>query len=610
MKVLNKNIFAALLALPMVAGLTSCTEEVDYSAAEVPTTAQVYFSKDDVKTISLTDGQSSFDVNVYRMDTSSDLTVPVSATDASGLFQLPSSVSFASGKSVATMTVTFDFDDLTPDTGYDIVFNLNEQTSEYGLSSTTLTVKYAPWSEWELFGDGTGTYTYTQFFSGDDPERPVYKRASLLNPTQAQFKVEGVMYGVDMIIDYDASTGSCKIAETYIGYDHASYGSVYIADAGTYWVDIRQSEEATYDMFPSSFNEETGLFSLYVAYYVGAGYFGYGYEYLQLDGYTQYDYSLTLSNAGHYLDPAGVDNAVVHILKGADVATYKCALFEGALNAAAVEQAAADIVAGTVEAEMVTESGYQAFPLDTDGKYTAVAVAFDADENVLSTASLTFEFMPVGMEDPWVSLGMCAYTEDCITTFFGVENLTYSVEVLEHSSKPGLYRLVNPYGAAYPYNEEGDYDTTQSYYLEIDAQDPEGVYINSSATGMNWGYGEITIWSYAGYYLENGYSLDEIKAAGYCGTLENGVITFPAESLLIGMAEYKDGTLYDANVNGAFKVDMTNLQSTSAATRAIAGSDRTMKTPTGAFKVARTRSIEGMRVDGKVFTEQCRQTVK
>ena len=157
-------------------------------------------------------------------------------------------------------------------------------------------------------------------------------------------------------------------------------------------------------------------------------------------------------------------------------------------------------------------------------------------------------------DEDWVSIGYALYTEDMITTFFGVENLTYEVEVQTVPEAPGLYRLVNPYGAAYSYNSPSDYNTSKEHYMVIDAQDPEGVYIKRHHSGMDWGYGEFIFFSYAGYYIENGNSLEAVKGAGYCGTLVDGVITFPAGTLLIGMANYNGGGLYTSNKNGMFRV--------------------------------------------------------
>ena len=157
-------------------------------------------------------------------------------------------------------------------------------------------------------------------------------------------------------------------------------------------------------------------------------------------------------------------------------------------------------------------------------------------------------------DDDWVSIGTGTYREDFVTTFFGVQNLVYAIEIESVPEAPGMYRLVNPYGASYPYNVPGDYDTSLKHYMVINAQDPEGVYIERHYSGMDWGYGEFIFHSYAGYYIEKGYSLEDVKAAGFCGTLKDGKITFPAGKLLIGMADYNGGGLFDANVNGQFEV--------------------------------------------------------
>ena len=150
-------------------------------------------------------------------------------------------------------------------------------------------------------------------------------------------------------------------------------------------------------------------------------------------------------------------------------------------------------------------------------------------------------------------IGMGKYTEDIVGPLYDGEVLTYEVEILESNKTPGLYRLVNPYGEAYPYNEEGDWDASKKYYLEINATDAEGVYFELQNTGLNWGDGNVYVYSYAAYYLDYGYTLDDVKAEGLAGTLVDGVITFPAESILVGFLEESDD-LYYANTNGAFKV--------------------------------------------------------
>lgn len=152
---------------------------------------------------------------------------------------------------------------------------------------------------------------------------------------------------------------------------------------------------------------------------------------------------------------------------------------------------------------------------------------------------------------PWASIGVGTIIDDYITGFFGVDNASWEVEIEANQVVPGFYRLVNPYGAGYPYNEPGDYDDTQDYYLEIHAEDPSKVWIPTTTYGMDWGYGNFIFGSMAGLRIGQG---KPEAAEGYYGQLADGIITFPADALLIGMSDYNDGGLYTCNSSAAFKV--------------------------------------------------------
>jgi len=146
--------------------------------------------------------------------------------------------------------------------------------------------------------------------------------------------------------------------------------------------------------------------------------------------------------------------------------------------------------------------------------------------------------------------GYANYTDDLLTTFFGVDNTTHPVKLQERDDRPGYFRLINAYGAGYAYNEDGDFDAANDYYIIIDATNPEQVYIPERCEqGTDYGYGNFIVYSMAGYYLEKG---DEESAESYYGRYENGKITFPTDALLFGMANYNSGGLYSSNNNGAF----------------------------------------------------------
>ncbi|MDR2804249.1 MAG: hypothetical protein LBB85_01190, partial [Dysgonamonadaceae bacterium] len=180
-------------------------------------------------------------------------------------------------------------------------------------------------------------------------------------------------------------------------------------------------------------------------------------------------------------------------------------------------------------------------------------------EGYTSPYGLSEYTVKVGIAAPWVSLGKGIFIEDFLTTFYTTENIPYEVEIQENQLQPGFFRLVNAFGEDYPYNDPGDWDTSKDWYLEIHAEDPTAVYINVQETGMIWSYGMFYVGSLAGYYMARGQTLEEQKAAGNTGTYENGVITFPPNTLLVGMANYNNGGLYTANSNGAFTVAMPGV---------------------------------------------------
>ena len=163
-------------------------------------------------------------------------------------------------------------------------------------------------------------------------------------------------------------------------------------------------------------------------------------------------------------------------------------------------------------------------------------VTFDAEGNARESVSTVFEFEAGGSS--WESLGMALYTDDLIEGIFSAAvPVSYEVEVLESTKTPGLYRLKNPYGEAYPYNEDGDWDDSMDYFLEIDATDPNAVSIDAQELGLDWGYGMISVVGVA------------------TGTLANGVITFPEKAFYLAMAGYNGGNWsFYGNPSGAFKL--------------------------------------------------------
>ncbi len=188
------------------------------------------------------------------------------------------------------------------------------------------------------------------------------------------------------------------------------------------------------------------------------------------------------------------------------------------------------------------------------GDYYDITVAINSEGNTTDYGVSTYNFK-AGLT-AWVDMdGTAQYREDCITTFFGVGNDIMELAIQKNVVTEGIYRLVNPYGEAYPYNEPGDWDDTQDYYLTVNASDPDAVYVELSPTGMDWGYGMFSIQSLATLYESRGRAtIEEMKVSNpeYFGTLKDGIITMPARSLVLSMADYNEGGWYTSNGSGLF----------------------------------------------------------
>lgn len=166
---------------------------------------------------------------------------------------------------------------------------------------------------------------------------------------------------------------------------------------------------------------------------------------------------------------------------------------------------------------------------------------------------------PIDYSDNWVSVGEADYTDDVMTTFFNVENLTWKVEVEENADLKGVYRLVNPYSCANcPFAKlVKDFQTTGDDYILINAHDPEGVFIEFSDLHLDFGYGNVTVGCWAAYYFnkeDNTDTLEDMKASGRCGRLVDGNIFFEKKDLTVQTTIYYENNIMYANFNRGFRV--------------------------------------------------------
>lgn len=138
-------------------------------------------------------------------------------------------------------------------------------------------------------------------------------------------------------------------------------------------------------------------------------------------------------------------------------------------------------------------------------------------------------------KEGWRKVGVGTYTDALLTVSNYTEGETYPVIVEEKEDTPNFFRIVNPLKNSLYAKENGTFcDCGHDHYMYIDATDPEAVSVKMSSSGLDLGYGNITIWSILEMYAGQ-LSAEELKRYGYkiaSYDAETRTISFPKSSLI------------------------------------------------------------------------------
>ena len=542
---INKYILG--LAAVVITGFSSCNTDVEgetYSAD--PTLQSITFDaatqtinvsadKSEASTVvRITRGVSAGEANVnFTAEASED---GIFSNDANGV------VKFAAGQNSAVINVKAE--NLEKEQSYTYTITLDEAVKntldtianpKQNLKYVIKVTREGDWSDWKKWNSaGTGNFVYGGHFSalsGDDPDLPLTCRQNLLNPSKYQLKIQHWGYNVDLVMDYDSSTGVVKVAsESFTGASSSTYGDIYVMDYNDWLVKYKGGSAS--DNYNGSFDTEKGIITLctvYIDYVDPTDPWGAGWESFYLDGYVRKDLSSALEYVGVLTNADNEVKVMANLTLGADAETVKALIVSADDDAQAVADA---LAAGDVEGMDVTAGTIQVpMPEGATGKLQLV-VAVISDGAVGSVSSVFFEYYGGG-KNPWQSLGKGYLTDNFfITNYYKDQETeevwtpqTYEVEILENTDEPGMYRIVNAFEGAVKliYGENYTYYYEPSN-MEVNATDPEGVYFS----GQPIGYANQTISSYGGYLLSTGdYTLEQLKGDGSLGTLKNGEITLP-----------------------------------------------------------------------------------
>ena len=146
---------------------------------------------------------------------------------------------------------------------------------------------------------------------------------------------------------------------------------------------------------------------------------------------------------------------------------------------------------------------------------------------------------------------------DALTALYDVESVLAEIDVTiyKHNTAKGLYMIKDPWAKmivpalgieSEDAIEDAGFKHTATN-LVINCVDPTKCYIEKQNLGLTISYGELMISS--DYHPES-------NPSGIAGTLEDGVLTFPIGGILAGASKYESGTMFESNLNGAFRLVM------------------------------------------------------
>ncbi len=520
------------MVVATVAGFASCSDDDDYVPAVMPGNAQVYFSNAQESTVNIVEDQTEFDVLVLRQDTEGELTVNIQANDPSGIFTIPSTVTFADTEATANLHITYDFADIEGNVRYPISLKIDEKDATlYGDASTSFVVLYAPWKS-----IGECKYTdglISSLYNADPLTYLVEVEESMTQP--GLYRVVNP-YGADYPYnepgDYDPdnnyyltinATDPTKVylEESPTGCNWGNGEFIFYSIAG---LRLAQGNPAAAEGYYGTVKD--GVITFPKGSLLGAmGTDGWytcnanGKFKLVLPGGVDGDYSVSAPLAGIIDYVGGVKKAVVEVTMGKDVKTVKVAVVPGADTDAAVEGIESESLEGVVTLGYSETAQTADFTLGEEGTYSIVAVAYDKEGGAQETYTTLISYYD---NDNWTTLGDGEYADGLLLPRLeGFEPTSWEATIQQHKDKSGLYRVLQPY---WPFDDVAD------GALVIDATDPDHVYVPFASSGVEVD-GILGWYSDAAMYIDNGYTIEDIVAAGAeigFGTMADGIITIPA----------------------------------------------------------------------------------
>ncbi|MBR4921499.1 MAG: hypothetical protein IKZ62_09335 [Prevotella sp.] len=387
---INKYILG--LAVAVLGGLSSCNTDAEGTLYNSDLEHVTFDGTSTSVSLSVDESSTTIPVTINRgvVANASTITFKAEASEE-GIFSNDANgtVTFAPGQNTATFNVTAA--NLEKEKSYTYTLSLSDAAIATADTITKVTQnkvytikvkREGDWTAWEEWNEkGTAVYKYSgiiSVLSGDQPNLKFTYRHNVLNENLMQFKLEAWGKNVELILNYDKSTGVVSCAPQFTGVVSSDYGDVYISDIPSYF----PPEDVTPEDY-GSFDEEQGIIKIPIVYFVDAGYFGWGSEYVYIDGYERSDYSMTVAYFGKLTTSEDQNFLLADITFAKDVEYVLYAL----ATADKADATLAGLIDGSIAGEKLKESGRVQVPVTEPGTYYLIAVAFAGGKAVNSEAA-------------------------------------------------------------------------------------------------------------------------------------------------------------------------------------------------------------------------------
>lgn len=506
---LFKSSILAVLALG--AALTSCNETSDVTYVPGAQDPGAFFASNIETAIVVAEDATSAEIQINR---TSDLITEanISAVDDSKLFTIPGTVVFDEGKGVAPLTITFDPNKLELGKSYPVKLSI-ANASNYGQGVCEFVIIRGAAAVTEKFGEGTGSYTFGNYWKGTMTDVPVYKTynpnnpdkdvvitfKNVLPPTEEVPPTDITIHIADMTPDEDGNV-NISVEPVYVLEDDE--GKVYYTDAYTWLVNAGRPDLAEQFKGLSTYNVNTGLFTIMSVYYLpergATASYGQKYEYLQMDGFPNYEVSVTYS--GFLSKPDGSYQALATVVSGEDVATVRAGLVFGNNVELLIKNLTGEDDSKFVEFEGGTEKEVR-LSFEEAGTYTLGAVTFDAKGEAQMLDYTTFEVAFSNDNADWTSLGNTDFGDGWILSSYlkpeyTVLDALYPVEIQRNKKDANLYRLIEPWGSNSPIAQFNKNPRKRNLEFSIGSK---AVFVTPQEAGFTGEEGDFTVCNLEGY---------------------------------------------------------------------------------------------------------------